>query len=558
MKKKISILIFLFVFGIFFTSAIAQENTQVGDSEQFFENRPEVYVSDLKLDKTEYKAGDVVTGSVKVSNVKTSFVSNLNLKVSLVGGYKNSLYSVDYYNEKIDSISVKGKEAMLVSFSFALPVSSEAYSDEGQIGIKVKAFTDNGAPLGWDDTSIKIVGSSLPVVKANDAFVNVDGNNFTLQSGPTVYDGKKVSFNVSLFSSEDMVVSPDVVVYSMQNAKEPITSFKAKSISLKKQVKNTVSIDLPTFNNEKPGIYYGDIVFKDANNINRTSVFSFRYIIFGYVINVVNAITDKTSFDKGENINLSISYTGPAGDILELINDKETTDATSTKEVEKVDLTVKLFNEKQVLVAEYSGKADYISFASKNVLLTSTGKAKSTYTEVSFAKDGKVIGYYETKLSGDFDLIKYNLEKQQQILEVVILIVIIIIILLFVIFLKMKAKNKKGIILPMLVVLGLGFCFNNAFAWDEFHHSVYTDKFSSLMPSISLSSPSGLYSPGETITVSGTSYTLVCSNDDTFDVKYYVKGTTDLTSPNDYNCDDGPRCLESQSKMLKEFEDRFG
>ncbi|MDD4803777.1 MAG: hypothetical protein PHN69_01255 [Candidatus Pacebacteria bacterium] len=534
MKKKISILIFLFVFGIFSTLANAEDSVI-----DFMNNTPEIFVQNIKLDKTEYKAGDTIVGSVELFNNRDFFTSNINLKISLVGNYDNNLYYKDYYNEKISSFSVGGGESSMVNFSFKLPISSEAYSDKGQIGIKIKAFTDSEAPLGWDDTPIKVIGNTLSSILSTNPYIKVDGVNFLTQTGATVYKDKKVSLNVSLTSEEDITLYPNIVVYSKQTSQEPISILDGAPITLKGGEKKEISIDLPTFSYEKPGVYYGDIILKDNDGISRSSTFDFRYIIDGYLVNIVSVISDKTNFTKDENITLKISYTGPVPDDRKLMQEVATTTNSIKDVAETVELSVKVFNEKDVLVAEYDDKAEYSPVVSRELTLKSLGDAQTIYTKVVFSKDGKIIGSYESKLDKDFDVIKEEINKKNILYSIIILVVMIALILLIVIFLRFK--NKKGVLLSLLIILGFCFSFNKTFALTTNFIGQSYDLNPSYVPTISSAGiTSTVYGDIVSFSLKLNYYFSVCSCKLSSSEEYmlFTKWTDDKTNFNNLSCTD--------------------
>ena len=430
-------------------SIFASANAQ-NPSSDYYNLQPQVYVKDLILDKSEYKAGDMVTGSFVVINGRDFYTQNLNYKVFLVGDYNENggLYNYEWDNQQFGPVSLEKTERKSIKFSYKLPISSEGYIQGKQLGIKVWFFSDNNAPLGWTDTFVKVTDSGVSPVILSEASIKIDNVTFGLQNGPMLYPDKKATLDLILSnpSSSEVDLFPSLSIYEMQKMEKPVMSKTFGSTILKeKSTDNKISISLPNFS-DKPGVYVGEAVLKDKNGIARTQEISFRYIIAGDVISVRSLVADKTSFSTGESIGLKITYTGSPHDIS--IKVASTTPTVS----ESINLNVKIYNEKDQLVGEYNGSIEgkyignvsLINFNSKDFNIVATANAKAIYAEASFVKDGKKIGSYTSKFSGDFDAIKEN-DQKQNMSNTIVLIISTFIILFVIIFLLFRILRKKGI-----------------------------------------------------------------------------------------------------------------
>ena len=422
----------------FFAFAKAQNSTN-----DFVNLQPQIYVKDLVLDKTAYKAGDTVTGSFIAINGRNFGSQNITYKIFLVGDYNQNggLYAYEWDNQQFGPVSFNKNEAKTIKFSYKLPLSSEGYSQGKQLGIKVWFFSSNAAPLGWTDTFVTVSGSTIPSLKLIDASINVDGKNFGLQDGPTLYPNKTASLNLTLTnpSSKDISVVPNLTIYSMQSTQTPVSTTIGGSVVLKANITDTVKVTLPSFS-DKPGVYIGEVVLKDQNGVARTGVIRFRYIVYGDVVNVSSIISDKTSFKAGDTLGIKMIYTGSPIDIT-------TIGSFATSTVNMADLSVKVFNENDQLVGEYDSKINTTDVNTQLFNINTKVGAKALYATAVFTKDGKQIGYYKSELSSDFSAIKDQSEKQKM-YSIFSIVALIIVLFIIGFFLMKRFKIKKNIILP--------------------------------------------------------------------------------------------------------------
>lgn len=422
----------------FFISVKAQNSTN-----DFVNLQPQIYIKDLLLDKAIYKAGDTVTGSFTAMNGRNFGSQNLTYKVFLVGDYNpnGGLYAYEWDNQQFGPVSFDKNEWKTIKFSYKLPLSSEGYSQGKQLGIKVWFFASNAAPLGWSDTFITISGSSVPSLKLVDAKVNVDGKDFGLQDGPMLYPDKTASLDLTLTnpSSEDISVAPNLTIYNMQSTQVPVLITKGDNVTLKTNGAESIKINLPSFSG-KPGVYIGEAVLKDQNEVARTPVIRFRYIVYGDIVNVSSVIADKTSFNYGDKVSLKMIYTGSPIDI--------TTIGTNTISAPSMaDLSVKMFNENDQLVGEYDSNVDTTDVKTQLFTITASSSAKAIYTIATFTKDGKQIGYYKSELSSDFSKVKAQSEKQKMI-NTILLIVLSVFLIAIILFVIIKFKKKNNVVIP--------------------------------------------------------------------------------------------------------------
>ena len=447
-KKFISIVaLSLVAFISLFASAKAQTA-----SSDYFNLQPQVYVKDLVLDKSEYKAGDTVNGFFTVINARDFGAQDLNYKIFLVGDYNpdGGLYNYEWDNQQFGPVSLDKNESKNITFSYTLPQSSEGYSQGKQLGIKAWFFTNDGSPLGWTDTFIKISGATISPLNLTDTSLVVDGKSFGLQDGPMLYPGKTASLNLTLTnpSAGDINVSPNLKIYDISSTEKPVGSSVGANILLKASTTdNNVQIDLPTFSG-RPGVYLGEVSLKDTGGVARTGTIRFRYIVAGDFINVKSLIADKTSFNAGDTVGLKMTFSGSPHDISLVVS--STTPVTS----DTVNFVVSLFNENDQLVGDYGDQvtSQYINgvslmnFSAKDFSIKAAVGAKAVYAKAVFTKDGNIIGTYTTKLSNDFDAVKAGIKKEDKnnLIPLVGSIVIILLVITFFLFRLLKSKKVNA------------------------------------------------------------------------------------------------------------------
>jgi len=430
------------LFNIFFVSAIifsvafavlAQTAGHVATPEELaiINSQPEAYVKDIVLEKTDYGAGDTVKGSFTLINGKDIAITNLSYQAFLMGDLmENTLYKYTFDNKILGTLFLDKSETQKVNFEYKLPTSSEAYALGKQLAVEIRSFSGVGAPLGWADAKLNITDSGIPAVSIDKANVVVDGKEFYLNEGPMVHLDKKVSLKLSVSNKTNKDITeatPKISIYEMDYVRQPLGTFSEAQFSLAAGTKQDFNFDLPTFN-YTPKVYAGEMVIVDKNGVNRSTPLRFRYIVYGEVVNIRNITLDRNWANKGEEINIKVSYSGTPFDIISF----------ETPPITPSDFSLKLFNEKNQLIAEYSDKTTFDALGEKDVKLTLQKNANAMRAEITVLKNGKVITEYKTsfpekpKASGNQNLV--------YLLVGVVLILIIVAVIIFVV------KNKKKVI----------------------------------------------------------------------------------------------------------------
>jgi hypothetical protein len=448
---------------------------------------PGIYVKDISLDNTTYKEGDTVKGTFNFLNTENYAVSNIYYSVLLMGDYRDTIPHSQYDRTAfIGPFNLSANEKKSVSFSYTIP---EGINGDG-LGIQIHAAMQNGTGLGWNDSMIKVTGSTklLKFVKGD---IEVGKNNFGFQEGPMVYSGDKIYLNVTLHNPSASAISfvPSVDIYNRSITGELLKNFSEGTTTVKANTNASIKIELPTFGFD-PKVYVGSLNLTDAKGIRVAPSLDFRYVVYGDIVTINQVSVDRESVQKGDSLVVTVDYSGAPFDVL---NSKRATSSPA-------DLSINIFNEDNKLVGSYAGKEDF-NIKTQSILNISAGEdAKTLRVEVVASKDGKVLAKYITTFSGDLAKGKTPSFFSKYINIKDISIVIIAILSLGTLIFVRKLSEKK-ILLLGLVVLIIVFWFvfmitNGARAWVQ---DSYTTTGNGTIDTANLivNSPSGSYTPGQ-------------------------------------------------------------
>ena len=517
--KKISLVVLSLV--VIFSVALSASAVTVSTSTQggyfatpeqldIINSAPEVYVFDLVLDKATYKPGETVSGSFSVINSKETKTPNIFFNTFLAGGYNGGdLNKYEYGIQKSDLFLLAPKEKREIKFSYKLPMSAEGYGTNDILKIKIKAHTENGWPLGWQDTMITVVGDNLlSNIKITSPSVKVANKTYSLEAGPTVHAGEKASLSLKINnpSDKEIKVTPQFSIFGQEINSTPLKSYSEKQIILKAKETADLEYVLPDFD-FTPLVYTGELSFVDGSNIARSNVVKFRYIIGGDIVNIHNITADKGEVAGGEKLTLKMLFTGTPIDISKL---------EQNFPVIMADVDIKVFNESDALVASYINKIDINKLPNSFDLMTQTG-AKAMRVEATISREGKILDEYKADLSADYTEVKrIALAEAQRNRYMVYAGILLLVIIIIIVAIKMFRKNKKIALLSlMLLILCLPILKIEAFtatgSWHEWDWNGYYGG-----TQILVNSPSPVnvrtYYPGEVFNFSGTTYIPACIN----------------------------------------------
>lgn len=397
---------------------------------------PGIYVQDLSLMKSEYKAGDTVSGTFTLWNSENTTIPNIYYMVLLMGGYKDTIPQIQYDRTiATGPINLSAGERRMVSFSYTLPKGISGKD----LGIQVHATMQNGTGLGWADSMINISGGS-GFLTFSSSYIEVGKNKFGLQDGPMVYDGEKVSLKVNFKndSSSAVTATPRLKIYDRSETGILLRQTDESVITVKSKSEISLNIELPTFKYD-PKVYVGRLDLVDSSGNLVAPGVDFRYIVYGDIVTINNVTVNRESAKKGEFVVVKVDYSGAPFDIL------NGNTATSTP----ADFILKISNESGIEVASYSDKTDFNKGTQKIVNIPLNNNAKVLNISLTASKGEKILAKYNTTFSGDLgknsDISTIFSLKN---ISIVILIIIVLIIFIFI-----KHFSERRVLLVVLIAL---------------------------------------------------------------------------------------------------------
>ena len=359
---------------------------------------------------------------------------------------------------------------------------------------------------------IKIVGESKYIDKTN-AFVGIGDKRFRLQAGPTVYPDKKVFLQVDLKNNltTDVSLYPTVKIWQRSVTGALLKEEKLNKLDVLAGKTGVINYDLPKFNNE-PGVYVGKMEIFDNGELMRTSPVEFRYIIGGDIATIKGLTIDKNSVSKDEDIKLSLSYTGNTFDIQ----------ATSTDIKAAIyALNIKMFSEKNELVADLNDNFDFNSGLIKDFSVKSLVAAKSLRAEVVVKNGNKILSEYKinfpTTIQKNEPISVLNYLKLFSLLLTVLFMIGTII-------LAIRKRIRFAVVAFVLAFLFLLVFF--AFKTDALTISYTKNDQWAHFTSLTGSSPSGNYYPNQSFYFTGAAQAVSCDNEpQTIDFYISTDGT---------------------------------
>lgn len=464
---------------------------------------PEIYISDVILDKPVYNPGDTIKGTFSIRNYDDLVATNIYYELILAGDYQDTVpHTIYSHSDMKGPLTLAGKEAQIISFEYKIP---ETLSGKG-LGLQVQSMLQNGLGMGWGDGLFDVTGTSR-FVSLRNASLSTSASTtktYMLQVGPTVYKNEKAYLSVS-FDNKNKVtqeVYPKLTIYDRSEARKTLQTKDEAVVIVKGQTVTRYKVELPVFD-YVPRVYVGKLEFMNKEGQMISSTLDFRYIIDGQMITINNVVSDREYAKKGETVNLRVNITGSPFDI----NNREVVAATSTGSV-----SVKLFNELGHLVGEETdSKVDFNKYGTHTYPIEITEIAKTLKAEVkAFAADGLLLGEITA------DLTKNPMPRGGLITLGSVLFVIILLLILGAIGCLIKRRKITALILSLIaVVMVLGWWgltkLNKAEAWVETSSDFY-DARGDVSFFINYPQTDQIFSSGQVITVQAKGSYSWCGN----------------------------------------------
>lgn len=436
----------------------------------------QIYVHDIILNKIQYNIGDTVQGQFSISNLSDISQSDIYYTIS-TGLFLEGENKVDGeygLSNKKGPIYIKNKSKENLSFVYNLPNTLS-----GNSAIKINAFLQDGTFIGQSYYQIYIKGDSYKkIIKILDSNLSILSNidnknnneiisNILTTSGPTIYEGEKLSYNFYLSTTtKEYEIIPVLKIYNRvdneDNLKKEIKLDPIKTSSDFKKYSISIPTDLD------PAVYYGVINF-ESNDIEISPEY-FRYIKAGPIATIRNITSEKLQLKKDENFTINVLYGGQPVD-----------EFRPEKQIKPVDvnLYIKAINEKGELIDEINQPIDLYS-DSRSISLNMKSKIKASSIILNaFLKDknGKILSEYRLELPNN-EKVKnqYSYIKHKNQYMYIYLFVIYILLLLIILKINKNrlSKLRKIILIIILSIIFIFLSFKDIKAWTMEGGHIYT------------------------------------------------------------------------------------
>lgn len=495
----------------------------------FAQTLPEVYVSNVSLEKQIYSPSETVVGTATLFNDGSAGVSNVSYVVRLVGSYgEDTLPTREYTQWNFDPVFLGAGDEQEVSFAVKLPL----LVFEPDLGIEVQAVLEEGTPLGWNDSRILVRGAEEAVRFAGAYILVQDPEDeelqtpYELENGPTIHDGEEIFlfFILSNETANTSTLTPSVSIYPrFVGNGEPIHSEKLESITLEPGTSSLQGVPLPKFDGTAD-VYTGTLRMLDEAGNTVVETIDFRYIISGDIVRIHSVSADREALIPDEQITVTAIVSGAPFDIS---RDEQPL-------MDGVDLQVRLFNEKDDEIAVSNAPLDLNTETEKTLTLTAAKGAKGLRAEVVIARGEEVLARKDAILSGNYQALQKEAGEELPTMMIVgIGALVLIVIIGIVLYIARPKKGDSGkdddatptnnepnpnittlSILLFGLLVGGAVVFTNPSVVDAFTitNTCWNNCTHRVGPTLFINTPSGTLAPGEQFYVTGTTRALQCSN----------------------------------------------
>jgi len=414
---------------------------------------PQVYFTDLNLEKTNFNPGDTITGTASLWNYEQFVVSDLVFNFQLLGDKIDGVPTTmidDEMNSNVFSLSPGEKTSKSFSYTIPsnLPVSSLVF--------RIQLSNSRGEEMGWKDQDI-IIGGEDKFLILNNYWIVKDGVDLSPGAGVDYQPNEipQISFDVTNNSSFTITAFPKITTYK-RNVGQFLQEDKKDSIVLAPGEKRTIETTLPKFIN--PESYLSEIKLYDTENeeLISSSIY-FRWIISGQDdAEILFVNPDQDSYDIGEEVVMDIQITGPAHTYL---------DEVPLIEAEEGTVEFSIFNQDNELVCQGS-KEVTLEGSQISVGCVALMDVVNPKIETKIVKNDKILDNYEFEVESKDVVLEKGVEKEKvgffkknekTIFFVLIGLVLIIMIMMTIFYFK-GGKKILSVLIP-LILLGFGMLF---------------------------------------------------------------------------------------------------
>ena len=423
---------------------------------------PQVYFTDLNLEKSNFDPGQTITGTTSLWNYEESLVGDLVFNLELLGDEVDGVPTT-VIDSKMDSniFSLSSGEKSTISFSYTLPSNLP----NGSFVFRIQLSNSRGEEMGWKDEAITIGGE--------DKFLTLDNYWIVKDDVPLSPGGgvdyqpseiPKIIFDVINNSSFTITAFPKITTYK-RNIGQLLQEDKKDGIILAPGEKQTIKTTLPQLIN--PESYLSEVKFYDTENEESiSSSIYFRWIISGQDdAEILFVNPDQDSYSAGEDVIMDVLITGPA----------HTYSAeTPLIEAEKGIVEFSIFSQEDESICQGSQEID-IESSKVSVSCVASKDVVNPKIETKIVKNDKVLDNYEFEVKSK-DLISEDpieekisfFKKNEEIIFFVFIGLALIVIIMITIFYFKVGKKSLNILIPLILIgFGMLFSVNGALAATE-------------------------------------------------------------------------------------------
>jgi hypothetical protein len=459
-----------------------------------------VYIPTFKVEKPQYVMGDNIKGEFGIDNNANVRQSDVIIKISSYFEKDGKVILVD--EKTYDTIYLEAASKRVVPFNYMLPkgVAGKAF-------LTVEAYSGNGAILGRNKVNISVLGKSeKDLVGFTDSYLSIGKSKFPLQTGPTIVKGDEISIVYSVGSStKSFTAKPIVTLYNRTYSSEPIKTISQDSVVFKPN--GVYKIKLPS--DLDPLVYAGKLSFESENVLIQPMYF--RYILQGDIGTILNVNADVLSGDKGDVVNVKVSYSGTP--IAFNLKGDDGSNASTT-------IIVSLYNESGQSVGGGESFVNLSNVGDVVIPINLSEKTDKIFVSAVMKSGDKIISEYKLQLPNEKELNDVYGKKKAFVLDdKILLIIYIVLILILIVSLVAYIKNRNRTLLIVLIssviLMGGLFSYQKVKAFTLFYAPVANEASYFSVSAIFSPGPSSSvsYAPGEEFDLNISATFVACVND---------------------------------------------
>ena len=451
---------------------------------------PNVHVIDLKLEQTNFRPADIIKGSFVVFNSEERAINDVTYKFLLFIKDETGIPKV-YIDEKVspERFNLSPGEKKAFSFSYNLPrnISSGVYSF--RIALLLTGF-----PLGWEEKEINIIGGNpfllidMPfVIKNNIEESAVVGINFGKGETP------RLKFRISNPNNLSLSALTKITIYERATSDTKIESLTKTEITLKSQESLNLIYDLPLY--EKPESYLAELQFFDKKDQSLSNKLFFRWVVIGQSGEIIEARTDRESYQKGETAKITICITGPADVVTE---------------PGEGEVTVALLSPENVLVGKAQKKIN-LSNGCPTITIPINEDVSHPIVKVELKKDNVILDDYLVNTGPELIPEKPEAPLKNRVISYLLIVFVVITFAILLYYFLRKMRFIK-IIIFLIIIGGASFLVSPQSvkaAEVEFEQATHEDYIANTW---NKPLKNETFSSGDYITFQGAFFIPVCMN----------------------------------------------